>query len=689
MPKFVLIDHSIVGVGGHYYEYARHVLEAAEKAGYDPILVTNRRFRGHHSANWRVHALYKCGFWASLSRPIWCEHLVSAAKAMRNTYLRWRTKVAYSRLALFWYVRRRPGAFLRSQLLTAKVSVVWIPIIVVAVMLKCLLMVAAICRDMMPLRGYFSRMFGAASRMTTGVARLFRRVFSRSGLPWKFVVDRYRLGQFTKSTLRLTRLETISAGDLVLLPTVSELELAAISAVLRRRPLLSKARWNLIFRRNIFPGRQQIEFSASPDLTALRAVFQSCAGLQSQGTLAYFTDTDELTEQYRLTSGAPFDTLPIPHTQAPQADTNAAGPVCINYLGDARSEKGYQHLPRIVGDLWRDCIAPRKATFVIQSNYNIPRGETPAIVARSQLRRLASTNVTLLEEPLASDEYWKLIHSADVSLLPYDRDNYYARSSGILVESLAAGVPVLVPAGTWLSRQIIDEIYAHRMRLREQLPLVGTVTDDELKPRVEGCPKAIVRKGDEWWICGGLRWTTCRLHAPGSSLMLLSLSMKESSRGDLLDVRVKQYAANRLLVANSLHCLERHRGSCRASLLVPVNSRTDELRVSFRNAVDERRLVVSAPQIDFLSVAAERERVPTGSVGLVYRSIEDVPHLLREMVALRQHYLRTARDFADQWLRCHNAANFVDTLRRASGSIECTKLDIGESHQVESLRRAA
>jgi hypothetical protein len=29
--KFILIDNSIIDVGGHHYEYAMHVLRAAEK----------------------------------------------------------------------------------------------------------------------------------------------------------------------------------------------------------------------------------------------------------------------------------------------------------------------------------------------------------------------------------------------------------------------------------------------------------------------------------------------------------------------------------------------------------------------------------------------------------------------------------------------------------------------------------
>ncbi len=38
----------------------------------------------------------------------------------------------------------------------------------------------------------------------------------------------------------------------------------------------------------------------------------------------------------------------------------------------------------------------------------------------------------------------------------YDPTRYYARCSGVLLEMLCAGVPVLVPAGGWLADQIED-----------------------------------------------------------------------------------------------------------------------------------------------------------------------------------------------------------------------------------------
>ena len=60
----------------------------------------------------------------------------------------------------------------------------------------------------------------------------------------------------------------------------------------------------------------------------------------------------------------------------------------------------------------------------------------------------------MIERALTTGEYADLVHSADIILLPYQADVYAARSSGILAEALAAGKPVVVPSGTWMSRQV-------------------------------------------------------------------------------------------------------------------------------------------------------------------------------------------------------------------------------------------
>ena len=66
MPKFVVIDHSITDLGGHHYGYAAHVLRAAERAGYQPVLATNRKFTNSANAAWPIPRVYEFDFWAEL-----------------------------------------------------------------------------------------------------------------------------------------------------------------------------------------------------------------------------------------------------------------------------------------------------------------------------------------------------------------------------------------------------------------------------------------------------------------------------------------------------------------------------------------------------------------------------------------------------------------------------------------------
>ena len=46
------------------------------------------------------------------------------------------------------------------------------------------------------------------------------------------------------------------------------------------------------------------------------------------------------------------------------------------------------------------------------------------------------------------------IRSYYVVIVPYQRLYYYAQTSGILAEALGAGIPVVVPEGTWMAAEI-------------------------------------------------------------------------------------------------------------------------------------------------------------------------------------------------------------------------------------------
>src|SRR5579883_2300544 len=98
MKRFILVDHSIRDLAGHHYEYAVHVLRAAERAGYTPILVTNRKFQEHSSVPWKVLPLYEFGFWTEARQ----SRVTRWVKWLQRRWFRLRFHFRYSMLGLAW-----------------------------------------------------------------------------------------------------------------------------------------------------------------------------------------------------------------------------------------------------------------------------------------------------------------------------------------------------------------------------------------------------------------------------------------------------------------------------------------------------------------------------------------------------------------------------------------------------------
>jgi glycosyltransferase involved in cell wall biosynthesis len=88
-----------------------------------------------------------------------------------------------------------------------------------------------------------------------------------------------------------------------------------------------------------------------------------------------------------------------------------------------------------------------KARFVIQWNAPIHDADGALYAPDPALR--ADPHVTLIEQSMSSEDYDAAVASADVMLLPYRRASYFARISGVAVEAVTAGVPVIYTRDTW------------------------------------------------------------------------------------------------------------------------------------------------------------------------------------------------------------------------------------------------
>lgn len=166
------------------------------------------------------------------------------------------------------------------------------------------------------------------------------------------------------------------------------------------------------------------------------------------------TDSASLRDEYARITRLPIHVLPIPHTDS-AATTSArrpAGPLRIAVLGGARREKGFVELSQAIREL-SEQNEMEDLQFLIQCYYSPKWGPE---VGRSieMLRSLRLPQVTLIEEALDAEAYRRLLSTADIVIVPYHRDRYYAATSGPFTEALAAAKPVIVTAGTWMSEQL-------------------------------------------------------------------------------------------------------------------------------------------------------------------------------------------------------------------------------------------
>jgi len=177
-------------------------------------------------------------------------------------------------------------------------------------------------------------------------------------------------------------------------------------------------------------------------------------------SVRFHADTERLAATFSQLTGVGFLHAPIPfdqtHLLAALADAapRAGDALSVLYLGDARLEKGYTDLPAAVASVWTDLLEPGRIRFVIQSNFNTAGGEPGVLSAQQQLAAYGDRRVRLLPEALDAPAYYRHLAEADIALIPYDGARYRERSSGVLVEAMAAGLPVVTSTGSWMETQV-------------------------------------------------------------------------------------------------------------------------------------------------------------------------------------------------------------------------------------------
>lgn len=237
--------------------------------------------------------------------------------------------------------------------------------------------------------------------------------------------------------------EKADSDSIFFFPTFNFVDLLAALRILRQYK--NRGKWGFILRN--LPDIQ--EKPLFPQILKKRKEFENHC--------CFFSDSELVIQEYEKRGLSNIKLLPIPHLPAFQEKTIGTS-VKLAYLGPAREEKGFGLLPNLIQYFKNRNM---NIDFFIQaSGFCALKAKSEQESMETALKKLKTfarewPDVTIWEKHLESEEYYSRLRSCDIILFPYNqKDRRYYATSGILAEAMALGKVAVVPADTWLSRQI-------------------------------------------------------------------------------------------------------------------------------------------------------------------------------------------------------------------------------------------
>jgi hypothetical protein len=561
LRQFVLIDHSLQDLGGHHYPLAVSILEAAEHAGYAPVLVAHRRFARPDALprHWPVHSQFT---YRSYSR------YALDTQASLHVHLR-------NNRGLLNLLRSRWCHWQRQRI---------------------------------------------AQRFATDCRQLFNKVH-------------------------------LAAGDVVFVATASELDLAGLARYLPSSDLPRSVPWHLQFHFGIFRGRDPEYAQQQAAQQAMNLSLQASLQVLRGWSVSLYCTTEPLTRQYLRLGLTPFTTLPYPvhalFRVPPLAHTidRAARIAC---LGHSRREKRHGLLPQLLRELWVDFFAMGKAQLVLQSDRAAARRSLTECLSELQSATTATVHlgadgtavvpVSYAAASLDLESYAKLLRSSDIGLLLYDGERYFDRCSGVLLEMLSSGIPVVVPAASWLSAQIAMVNQRYLAQVATQLAAAQRLVEP------------------------GWSWHDGKAQGPWPSdcegLLIQVPWPVAAPPGVFLQLKLRCMAADGHSLSQHVEVLGDVEPGATAHLLLHTAPGCQLVSLEYCTAFNAPALATAPIQLH-----AVRGALPAlGAVGLTLADPEYASGALRDILNHREHYQRHAADFARECARAHDAAALVSRL---------------------------
>lgn len=155
------------------------------------------------------------------------------------------------------------------------------------------------------------------------------------------------------------------------------------------------------------------------------------------------TENIDIADFYTELLGARVALAPVPlESPARLTPSDAARPLRFGFFGYSKCEKGFHLLPEAIA-LARRRGARFRALVQIHHHH-----AEPEIVAADKALS-AMRDIDVMRGTTERAQYYALLDSCDVILLPYDPIQYRTRGSSVLAEAVSYAKPVVATRDTW------------------------------------------------------------------------------------------------------------------------------------------------------------------------------------------------------------------------------------------------
>jgi hypothetical protein len=192
------------------------------------------------------------------------------------------------------------------------------------------------------------------------------------------------------------------------------------------------------------PGKAFLFFHWLTQSPKKMAFFRETAMRQPE--LAILAPTQAVVDPFRACGFRKVQLVPYPVAAGGPAAKPDVPFSHLLFAGAARKDKGFEHVVSLVGRLKE---AGESIPFLVQTSADHYGKEDPFIRGQfDRLKAIGYPGLRILPGTLAPGEYAKLFAGA-ICIQPYDRAAFAGRVSGVTLDALAAGAPVIVPDATW------------------------------------------------------------------------------------------------------------------------------------------------------------------------------------------------------------------------------------------------